>query len=276
MAATSLDPARPSAPPSLSDGTVTLRPPEPADAEGALRACQDPEIQRWTTVPSPYGPADAAAWVAMGDDPVAWWDNPAWTVTIPGIPGYSGGLDLRPDGAGGCTVGYLLAPWARGHGHAARALRLACVWAFDTLRVEVVRWECYAGNEASRKVAVTAGFHIVEGTLRKALPYRGIRRDAWLGDLVPQDLQRPTVPAHASAARRQGALPTGPALTAREREVLGQLAQGKSNRDLARALGISENTVKNHVRSVLEKLNAQSRSEAVVIALKGGIVTLQR
>jgi DNA-binding CsgD family transcriptional regulator len=58
--------------------------------------------------------------------------------------------------------------------------------------------------------------------------------------------------------------------------VLGQLAQGKSNRDLARALGISENTVKNHVRSVLEKLNAQSRSEAVVIALKAGIVTLQR
>ena len=58
--------------------------------------------------------------------------------------------------------------------------------------------------------------------------------------------------------------------------MLGQLAQGKSNRDLARALGISENTVKNHVRSVLEKLNAQSRSEAVVIALKAGIVTLQR
>jgi DNA-binding CsgD family transcriptional regulator len=56
--------------------------------------------------------------------------------------------------------------------------------------------------------------------------------------------------------------------------VLGQLAQGKSNRDLARALGISENTVKNHVRSVLEKLNAQSRSEAVVIALKAGIVAL--
>jgi DNA-binding CsgD family transcriptional regulator len=211
----------------------------------------------------------------MGDDPVAWWDNPAWTITIPGTPGYSGGLDLRPDGAGGCTVGYLLAPWARGHGYAVRALQLACAWAFDTLRVEVVRWECYSGNHASRKVAVTAGFRIIDGTLRKALPYRGIRRDAWLGDLVPQDLSIPAPPTHTSPpARRQGALPNGPALTARERDVLGQLAQGKSNRDLARALGISENTVKNHVRSVLEKLNAQSRSEAVVIALKAGIVAL--
>lgn len=268
-------------PPVLSDGTVTLRPPQPADAGGALRACQDAEIQRWTTVPVPYGPPDAQAWVAMGADPVAWWENPAWTITIPGVEGYSGGLDLRPDGAGGCTVGYLLAPWARGHGYMGRALRLACAWAFSALDVQVVRWECYAGNEASRRVAHAAGFRLLEGTLRRALPYRGARRDAWLGDLLPEDLARPVsarpaaLPTAREGVRRDGAVPTGPGLTPRERDVLGQLAQGRSNRDLAKALGISENTVKNHVRSVLEKLNARSRSEAVVIALRTGIVTLQ-
>lgn len=264
-------------PPTLSDGTITLRPPRPDDAPGALRACQDPEIQRWTTVPSPYGPGDAQAWVAMGADPVAWWENPVWTITVPGTPGYSGGIDLRPDGAGGCTVGFLLAPWARGQGFATRALRLACGWAFTALHVQVVRWECYAGNEASRRVAMRAGFRILDGTLRRALPHRGTRVDAWLGDLLPQDLAAPpALSPRALATRRDMSRATGPSLTARERDVLGQLAQGKSNRDLAKALGITENTVKNHVRSVLEKLNAQSRSEAVVIALKAGLVTLQR
>ena len=54
-----------------------------------------------------------------------------------------------------------------------------------------------------------------------------------------------------------------PRLTDRELEVLRLVARGKSNREIARDLFISENTVKNHVRNILEKLQLHSRMEAV-------------
>jgi len=63
------------------------------------------------------------------------------------------------------------------------------------------------------------------------------------------------------------AVPT-PRLTAREMEVLRQVARGMNNRDIARELFISENTVKNHVRNILEKLQLHSRMEAVVYAVR--------
>ncbi len=63
-------------------------------------------------------------------------------------------------------------------------------------------------------------------------------------------------------------------LTPREREVLQLIAQGQSNKEIARQLGISEHTVKFHVNSVLGKLNAQSRTEAVVRATRLGLVLL--
>jgi two-component system nitrate/nitrite response regulator NarL len=52
-------------------------------------------------------------------------------------------------------------------------------------------------------------------------------------------------------------------LSQREREILGLLASGGSNKDIARALVLSENTVKSHVRSILEKLDVRNRAEAV-------------
>ena len=63
------------------------------------------------------------------------------------------------------------------------------------------------------------------------------------------------------------AVPT-PRLTAREMEVLRQVARGMNNRDIARELFISENTVKNHVRNILEKLQLHSRMEAVMYAVR--------
>jgi len=76
--------------------------------------------------------------------------------------------------------------------------------------------------------------------------------------------------ANASSALR---LVSGK-LTAREREILLLMADGAGNRAIADALFISENTVRNHVRSVLDKLHAQSRTEAVVRAVKAGLVRL--
>jgi len=67
---------------------------------------------------------------------------------------------------------------------------------------------------------------------------------------------------------------SGERLTIREVEILARMAHGSSNKAIARELGISEGTVKTHVKSVLQKLDATSRTEAVSIAAKRGLVHL--
>jgi DNA-binding NarL/FixJ family response regulator len=62
-------------------------------------------------------------------------------------------------------------------------------------------------------------------------------------------------------------------LTEREREVLVQLAQGRSNREIARALVVSEKTVKTHVSNVLMKLGVADRTQAALFAVRHGLVT---
>ena len=66
-----------------------------------------------------------------------------------------------------------------------------------------------------------------------------------------------------------------PHLTARELEVLKLVAEGRANREIARKLFISENTVKNHVRNILDKLRLHSRMEAVMYAVRQGLFDLQ-
>jgi DNA-binding NarL/FixJ family response regulator len=61
------------------------------------------------------------------------------------------------------------------------------------------------------------------------------------------------------------------ALTSREREVLALLAEGASNKEIARALALSVHTVKFHVASLTEKLGARRRVEAVAIAIRAGL-----
>jgi len=72
--------------------------------------------------------------------------------------------------------------------------------------------------------------------------------------LIKRDGDRQQVPA--------------PRLTERELEVLRLVARGLNNRDIAKQLFISENTVKNHIRNILEKLQLHSRMEAVVYAVR--------
>ncbi len=65
-----------------------------------------------------------------------------------------------------------------------------------------------------------------------------------------------------------------PKLTEREMEVLRLVARGMNNRDIAKELFISENTVKNHVRNILEKLQIHSRMEAVMIAVREKLIEI--
>jgi DNA-binding NarL/FixJ family response regulator len=75
----------------------------------------------------------------------------------------------------------------------------------------------------------------------------------------------------AAAPVREGA---DPALTPRELDVLAALADGASNKAIARRLGISYHTVKFHVAAILAKLDADSRTEAVARAAHLGLVML--
>lgn len=75
-----------------------------------------------------------------------------------------------------------------------------------------------------------------------------------------------------NVAAKLAAQVSGERLTDRELEILGSMAAGHSNKAIARALGISEGTVKTHVKSVLFKLGATSRTEAAAIAARRGLV----
>jgi DNA-binding NarL/FixJ family response regulator len=82
----------------------------------------------------------------------------------------------------------------------------------------------------------------------------------------------------ASLAKRETEEPPrevpAPKLTDREMQVLKLVARGMNNRDIAKELFISDNTVKNHVRNILEKLQIHSRMEAVMVAVREKLIEL--
>ena len=121
--------------------------------------------------------------------------------------------------------------------------------------------------------AVRAG---AQGYLLKGAPrddlFRAIRVVSAGGSLLEplvasrllQHMIRPAAPAASSLS----------ALTEREMEVLRLLAQGKANKEIAAELVISERTVKFHVSSILRKLDAANRTEAVTLAAQHGLIDL--
>jgi len=77
---------------------------------------------------------------------------------------------------------------------------------------------------------------------------------------------------HELSAPKIAKAPTVDPLTEREIDVLRQLSTGSSNRDIAGALYISENTVRNHIRNILEKLHLNNRVQAAAYALRSGYI----
>ena len=266
----------PETPPILSDGRLTLRPPTSADAPDIVLGCQDPEIIRWTTVPSPYGISDARTYLNDRLTPTQWWRNPTWAITEADNR-WGGTVDLRPDGEGAAEIGYLIAPWLRGRGVGTAAIRLVCTWALNQWGLQVITWKAAAGNTTSRSLAQRVGFRISPDTARLGLSHRGERVDAWRGELLASDLTSLTTSqSMTSSTSTKAARAKAPAvaLTRREQQVLDLLAAGEPNRAIAHTLGISENTVKNHVRALLEKLHARSRTDAVVRGVGLGLTRL--
>ena len=77
---------------------------------------------------------------------------------------------------------------------------------------------------------------------------------------------RPLRAAHARAAFQS--------LTRREQEVLSRVVEGQKNKQISAALGISEATVKSHMRTIVAKLNVADRTQAVTVAHRRGIILL--
>jgi RimJ/RimL family protein N-acetyltransferase len=141
--------------PILTDGVVTLRTPVREDAEAIYEACQDPEIPRWTNVPSPYGREDAYSYVeAVATQPGV----RAFLAFTDGVlVGSFSVMELDLEARYG-EIGYWVAAPARGRGLATRALTLLRDWAAAELGLELIHLLIHEDNERSRRLAERTGF----------------------------------------------------------------------------------------------------------------------
>ncbi len=164
----------------LEDEVVRLRAFEESDAPAIVAACKDPEIPRWTAVPSPYTEADALAWLESDEEET-------FAVVDRTSDELLGSIGVRFLDGGVAEVGYWVKREARGRGVATRALGLVSRWALVEREVGRFQLRAEPDNVASQRVAEKAGF-VREGVMRAALEIKGTRRDVVMYSLVPQDL----------------------------------------------------------------------------------------
>lgn len=161
----------------LTDGQVTLRPPEVGDVEWVVRSCRDPENQRWLPLlPSPYERTDAEWWIGRCGN--AWADGSAAPfIVIDSVTGDRlGTIEVRTGEP--ADVGYWLAPEARGRGAMTRALRVISTYAIDQLGLSRLELFTLLDNVRSQAVAERAGFRR-DGTVPGKIESRdGTRHDA--------------------------------------------------------------------------------------------------
>jgi RimJ/RimL family protein N-acetyltransferase len=144
----------------LVDGPTALRPWRDSDVAALVATCQDPEIVRWTRVPTPYGEADARAYLLARYDATFAGLSAPFAIIAGDSGEVTGSISLMrfawEDRR--AEVGYWLAAGARGQGHATRAVRLICDWGFARLGLERIDLLAATGNRASQRVAERAGF----------------------------------------------------------------------------------------------------------------------
>ena len=133
-------------------------------------------------------------------------------------------------------------------------------------------------DEADLYDAIKAG---ASGYLLKEIPIEEVAdaiRSVWQGQSrISPSMASKLLTEFANMSKQTTDRPQMPApkLTDREMEVLKLVAQGMNNRDIAKDLFISENTVKNHIRNILEKLHLHSRMEAVVYAVREKLLEIK-
>src|SRR5262245_9435237 len=145
--------------PPLSDGSIALRPPTLDDVDWITEGCRDPDVARFTGVPSPYGPEHAREWIGGQEDGRASGDGIHFVVTAAsdGRPlGSVGLLRISWDALRG-EIGYWIATWGRRRGAATAAVRLVARYGFEVAGLERIEVIPYVENDASQQVAERAG-----------------------------------------------------------------------------------------------------------------------
>lgn len=173
----------------LTDGQIILRPWTMEDVEVMTRACQDPEIQRWTRVPENYTAADARLFI--GDTERRRQEGESLSLAAADSKSQQilGSValvsiswqDKRAE------IGYWVAPQGRQQGVAVRAVRLLSRWVFENLDLERLGIIVAVGNTPSARVAMNAGFK-AEGVLRSYLQSKQGRCDAIVHGLLRHEL----------------------------------------------------------------------------------------
>jgi DNA-binding NarL/FixJ family response regulator len=172
-------------------------------------------------------------------------------------------------------------------GDASAALALAAEHAPDVILLDLklpgmdgiaVLGELKAQGSAARVLVLTSATEPASASLAirsgaAGVLYKDVDPDALVHAIRSVHDGHLLLAAEAAGTLMHSAGAGGPgagldALTAREREVLAQLAAGRSNREIARALQVSEKTVKAHVSAVLAKLGVQDRTQAAVLAVR--------
>jgi RimJ/RimL family protein N-acetyltransferase len=145
--------------PTLAGDGLVLRPMRANDVDAVVEACADPEIVRWTLVPSPYTRADGEGYLAHSAQ-VAREGTSANLLAFDPAGRLLGSFSLMGIDRDRrvAEIGYWVAAGARRRGVATRAVRLLADWGFETLELEAIEILCHEDNLASRAVAARAGF----------------------------------------------------------------------------------------------------------------------
>lgn len=175
-------------PESLSDGVVLLRPFTRGDVPAIARNCSDPEVPRWTRVPSPYTEAHADLFLDRVEIETARGEVVSLGVCAAGEPTVLGGISLlRFDWEQRrAEIGYYLGAAGRGRGLMARAVRVLTPWAFAKLGLARLEILVATSNPASQRVAERAGY-VREGVLRSRMEIKGTRHDMVCYSRLPTD-----------------------------------------------------------------------------------------
>lgn len=174
--------------PDLSDGVVRLRVPDRRDVDAIHDACQDPAIIRFTRVPFPYSRLHAQAFVRNAQHELRAGSGVHLVAAHPetdALLGVSGLVIDHPRRS--AEVGYWVAPWARGHHVARRAVRQLVGWAFGEFGLQRVQLMADVRNLASQRVAEVCGFRR-EGVLRSYEDRLGDRIDYVMFSVLPGEL----------------------------------------------------------------------------------------
>lgn len=178
-------------PVTLRTARLVLAPPTEADVDAIAAGASDPEVPRWTVVPSPYTRADAEDFV---EKTTRWWDEGTeftWAIHL--ADGFAGMIGLHRAAPGGSAeIGYWMAPAARGKGYLVEAARAVVDFGFAPGGLALVRieWRASVGNVPSARAARALGFRY-EGLLRQALTSPRGRYDGWIAGLLATDDRTP-------------------------------------------------------------------------------------